>query len=111
MLGAWGPADKDASSDEDSLTPCMPLSANKISTKYNILESLCSWLMLALFHSIRQWSAIGRMTCLLMNDHLLANPLTNKAISPMILKMRAKHAVNHTMKVTFKNLLIVRYFA
>jgi hypothetical protein len=38
-----------------------------------------------------------------MNDHLLANPFTNKV-------MRAKHAVNHTMKVTFKNLLTVRYF-
>jgi len=29
----------------------------------------------------------------------------------MILKMRAKHAVNHIMKVIFKKLLIVRYFA
>jgi hypothetical protein len=34
-----------------------------------------------------------------MNDHLLANPFTNKVILPMILKMRAKHAVNHIMKV------------
>jgi len=46
-----------------------------------------------------------------VNDHLLANPFTNKVISPIILKMHAKHAVNHIMKVTFKNLLIVRYFA
>jgi hypothetical protein len=51
------------------------------------------------------------MACPLMNDHLLVNPFTNKVISPIILKMCAKHAVNHTMKVTFKNLLTVRYFA
>jgi hypothetical protein len=72
---------------------------------------------MVLFHLNRQWiisPIIPRywpMVCHWQNDHLLANPSTNKVISPMILKMRAKHAVNHAMKVTFKNLLTVRYFA
>jgi hypothetical protein len=47
MPGAWDHVNKDAPSDEDSLIPDMRMSlrANKISTKHNILASLCSWLM------------------------------------------------------------------